>query len=109
MKREIHTYNEIVGFHKYDNAPDFCSYLRERHRHVFVISCTAEVSHNQREIEFNQLQLEIEKKLHDKFGNPCEFGNMSCESIAEMLLTEFCMLNNVKVLEDNYGGASLSR
>lgn len=108
MKREVLTYNEVIGFHNYPDAPKWCSYLGHRHRHVFVIRCRFEVSHNEREIEINEQQLQIDNFLHLKYGSPCEFKGMSCESIAEVLIEQF-KCTQVEVLEDGYGGAALTR
>ena len=83
MKRKVLTYNAIEGFHRYPNAPEFCAYLSARHRHIFVIRCEFEVSHNEREIEINEQQHVIEKMLTKRFGSPCEFGDLYCETIAE--------------------------
>lgn len=108
MKIEVITYNIIQGFHHYPNAPKFCEYLKERHRHLFHITCKFLVSHNNREIEINEMQNKIEKYLKAKFGNICEFGKRSCEDIAQELLNEF-ECSEVTVLEDNYGGAKITR
>lgn len=109
MKRFIITHNELVGFHRYPNAPEFCSYLSARHRHVFVIECQFKVSHNERELEINEMQEQIKKRLVLDFGQPCEFGDMSCESIAEHIMNCFDNCCKVTVLEDGYGGASFTR
>lgn len=107
MNRFVNTYNEIVGFHNYPDAPDFCEYLCARHRHVFVIRCSFKVVHNEREIEINKQQQLIEGYLHKYYGTPCEFGGMSCESIAEVIMADLGA-NDVQVLEDGYGGATLT-
>lgn len=109
MKRQVITHNEVPGFHRYPNAPKFCAYLSQRHRHIFNIRCYFNVSHNEREIEINTAQLDIEKHLKERFGYPCEFGDMSCESICEYLLNSYRELDRVEVTEDGYGGASLTR
>lgn len=109
MKRFVLTHNSIEGFHYYPNAPKFCHYLSQKHRHIFVIRCEFEISHNDREIEINFQQQEIEKFLKERFGSPCEFNGMSCEHIAELLLNNFEKMYKCSVLEDNYGGASLTR
>ena len=109
MKRQVITYNAIQGFHRWPDAPSSVEYLSYVHRHIFIIRCKAGVSHNEREIEINTEQDRIEKALHEAFGSPCMFGSMSCESIAEWLLGQFPELNNVEVLEDGFGGASLTR
>ncbi len=109
MKREVLTYNEVQGFHFYPDAPVGVGYLSHIHRHVFVIRARAQVSHNEREIEIITEQNVIEEKLKINFGEPCVFGSMSCESIAEWLLNELPELSYVEVLEDGYGGAALTR
>ena len=109
MTRKIITHNEVEGFHYYPNAPIKADFLRHRHRHLFIVVGEASVSHNEREIEIILAQREIEDSLYEKFGKPCEFRDMSCESIAEWLLNKHSWLDNVKVLEDGYGGASLTR
>lgn len=109
MTRTIITHNEIIGFHCYPQAPEWCSYLKNKHRHVFVIECHFTVSHNEREIEINEQQKQISQIFLNAFGSPCEFGDMSCESIAEWILNAFVNATEVKVLEDGYGGASLTR
>ena len=107
MNRFVNTYNEIVGFHRYPTAPQFCLYLAAKHRHVFVIRASFRVEHNNRQLEINQQQNEIKTYLLDKYGEPCKFGDMSCEDIAEELLTRF-HASRVQVLEDGYGGATIT-
>lgn len=109
MKREIVTHNALEGFHAWPGAPAECDYLRARHRHIFVIRTWLEVSHNEREIEINLQGMAIKTALEARFGSPCEFGAMSCESIAELILNTFPAATRCEVLEDGYGGASLSR
>ena len=55
------------------------------------------------------MQNKIEKTLHDWYGTPCEFDGLSCESIANNLLLEFEDMEECTVLEDGYGGATLTR
>lgn len=76
---------------------------------MFVIRCEFKVSHNEREIEINEQQHVIEKMLTKRFGFPCEFGDMSCETIAELIIKEYKRCTKAEVKEDDYGGASLSR
>lgn len=109
MKREVLTYNEIQGFHKYPDAPDSVGYLSYKHRHIFVIKGRASVTHNEREIEIITLQNQIEEAIKKEYGSPSDFNDMSCESIAEWLLNKFTCLSSVEVLEDGYGGAALTR
>lgn len=109
MKREVLTHIQVEGFHQYPCAPSFCDYLGNKHRHIFVIKCRFPVSHNDREIEINDMQHQIFNFLLDNFGLPCEFGTLSCESIANYLLNHFPAMSYCEVLEDNYGGAALTR
>lgn len=109
MKRYVDTYNVVEGFHYYPGAPEFCAYLSARHRHLFVIRCKFEVTHNDREIEINDAQHQIAAKLHEYYGTPCEFCSLSCESIAQFLLNNFESMVECQVLEDGYGGATLTR
>lgn len=107
MAKFVNTYNAVVGFHRYPTAPQFCLYLAARHRHVFVIRCSFAVEHNNRQVEINERQNNIEAYLCGKYGKPCEFGDMSCEDIAEELLEHFGA-SVVQVLEDDYGGATIT-
>lgn len=109
MKKYVITHNLVEGFHYYPGAPDFCRYLENNHRHIFEIRCKIEVQHNNREIEINQMQRDIQTKLNKEFGNPCDFKSMSCEDIAEYLLCEYDSIKSVQVLEDGYGGAEITR
>lgn len=98
------TKNNVEGYHKYEDAPESVAFLKDKHRHIFEITCQFEVSHEDRQIEIIMQQWEIEKYLCEKYGSPCEFGSMSCESIARELLEHFNAYE-VKVLEDGAGGA----
>ena len=109
MKRQVLTYNEIEGFHRYPGAPAECAYLADKHRHVFVIECAFEVGHNEREIEIITQQGIIEDFISLHWGRPAQFGTMSCESIAQELIEAFPAMCSCTVKEDGYGGASLTR
>lgn len=109
MIRKVVTHNQVIGFHAYPDAPLPCSYLSARHRHVFVIRCKFEVSHNNREIEINTMQEQLADALRNEFDEPCEFGSYSCEDIAQWLLSRFPVMSEVEVLEDDFGGAAIQR
>lgn len=108
MKIEVNTYNTIEGFHCWPDATGGFEYLSKRHRHIFVIRGSFPVSHGNREIEINHQQNMIEGFLVAKYGRPCEFGSLSCEQIAKELMIKFEM-SSCQVLEDGYGGATLTR
>lgn len=93
----------VEGFHAFAKAVEVfgpeIDFLAIRHRHNFGVEMELEVFHNDRDKEFILLQREVKAYLYNKYGMPCEFGNMSCEAIAEELLNEFDALK-VKVDED---------
>lgn len=105
---EVRVRFSIVGFHKWEAAPPTYSYLANRHRHMFAVGAYRPVGHADREIEINRLQADMESFLHERFGAPCEFGGMSCESIARMLADQFD-LSECVVLEDGMNGARVRR
>lgn len=100
---------EVIGFHRYPKAPQKVSFLKNRHRHIFHIKIHYSVSHANREKEIFMMADQVIDYLYEAYGNPCEFGNMSCEHIAKEVL-EFSKDDGaykVEVLEDGQGGASV--
>ena len=104
------TYNEESGIHRFVGAADNVGFLRDSHHHRFVIKTWIRVSHEDREVEVLTRQREISEFLREEYGSPCQFGGMSCETIARRVM-EFCgdKCVKVQVLEDGYGGAEVSR
>ena len=105
---QVITFNQIVGFHKWPDAPEQYAYLKNSHRHVFFIRCWFDVTDSDREIEINDMQSEVERKIKSRFGRDHEnyvcFGGMSCEEIALYCCAELgCAA--CEVLEDGFGGA----
>jgi hypothetical protein len=111
MKTTVITKNYIEGFHCYPDASDSVEFLKHPHRHVFHVECGFEVTDNNREVEIFTRQFEIDKYFAHIYGVPAKFGNMSCEMIAERILSDFKHRNiqYVKVLEDGEGGAVVQR
>ena len=99
---------DVDGFHFWKSAPDQLDFLRNKHRHVFVITAKIPVTHDDRQLEIIQTQHNIQNYLYKKYGNPCQFQNMSCEQIAFELANEF-NAKAVTVLEDGFGGATYER
>lgn len=98
---------QIEGIHKWGNCNiDEVKYLANNHRHIFHICVKKRVQDNDRQVEIICLKHKVELYMHKKFGNICNFGNMSCEMIAQELVTEFS-LNYCQVLEDNENGAEV--
>ena len=94
MKRFIEVKLDIEGLHSYPNCNiEEVEYLKHMHRHTFQFLCRAEVTHNERDIEFiefkHQIKDYIGKKYYDLKYKCCNFTGQSCESLAEELLNSF--------------------
>lgn len=115
---EVYCTLQVEGTHNWPGCPfEEVSYLRDPHRHVFHIKAYKIVTHSDRDVEFIMLKHQIIQYLIGKywsgwvkndFGHTgkalCEFGAMSCEMIAEDLITEFD-LSRCEVSEDGENGA----
>ena len=95
---------QVEGYHAWQEAPECFDYLRNRHRHIFEITAINEVGHANRDKVINNQRKLMLHYLKQKFGEPCEFGNMSCEEIAKDIAFIFGC-SEVQVLEDGYSGA----
>lgn len=85
------------------------SFLRHKHRHLFKVKVTCKVLHNDRDVEFFVLQNAVDKFIEDNWQKE-DLGSMSCENLAETLLTHLrCRENRnvvcVEVSEDGENGA----
>lgn len=97
---------QVEGIHCWPNCDvRGVEYLRNPHRHMFHIEAHKEVSHNDREIEIIMLKRIVSEYLESFDGN---FYAMSCEDIAEDLLSRFDF-EFVQVLEDNENGAIVKK
>lgn len=96
------------GFHSYDNAPEEVAFLRVRHRHLFYVSLTIQVFHNERELEFFMVKKALMSGMASLFS--C---NLSCEGYAEEILNWALVCYGkereyqVSVSEDNENGSSV--
>lgn len=110
MKIFVKTYNEIKGFHYWENAPAPVEFLKNRHRHIFHIITEFEVDGTDREIEILMQERKIENYLFNKYGKAghCEFDGRSCEMIAKEILESFGAVK-CEVNEDGKGGAVVVR
>lgn len=113
MQSNIIVTLQIEGTHQWSACPiEEVAFLKHPHRHIFHIECKKQVSHHDRDIEIIQLKRNIQYYLLDKYGighksaEGCEFGELSCEQIATILLNKF-ELNYCKVLEDGENGAEI--
>jgi len=78
------------------------SFLKNPHRHLFLIKCMKLVSHNDRQIEIIMLKRAVGNYLHLKYDG--DLGRMSCEDLASELIDVF-ELASCQVLEDGENGA----
>ncbi|MEO6303593.1 MAG: hypothetical protein ABIP51_10500 [Bacteroidia bacterium] len=111
IKTNIIVRLEIEGFHCWPQAArilPYVAFLSERHRHIFHFTAKKEVTHSNRDIEIIMFKREITKYLLKEYdcgdNGWCEFGTLSCEAIAEILMKKFD-LHYCSVLEDNENGA----
>lgn len=102
---------QVEGLHCWPEASGNVAYLRQLHRHIFVITMEFPVHDGNREVEIVTRQNEVRRYLVAQYGDGngvCSFGRMSCEDIAGELLGKFPAAS-CTVLEDGYGGARLVR
>jgi hypothetical protein len=118
---------DFVGFHNWPEAPGEVKHLREKHRHRFFVTVKIQVRNEDRELEIQQVQSWLERKLFPALGQPVwrsESGRlenigydllaMSCETIASIILANVhykwgdTRLVTVTVLEDNELGAEVT-
>lgn len=76
---------QMAGFHRWAGAQGVRSYLVERHRHLFWIEVELAVVRDDREVEFHDLLDWSRERLASLAGAGGEFGDRSCEMIAELL------------------------
>lgn len=110
IKKTIVVSLQVEWLHKWE----WChikevSFLKNSHRHIFWIKAYKEVCHNDRDVEIIMFKRKIIQFLNSKYykkANTLDFGNMSCEMIAEKLIRMFD-LTCCEVLEDNENWALL--
>jgi hypothetical protein len=80
---------EVEGFHFYNSAPQEVCFLKNNHRHDFRVNAKFDCLHADRDLEIFIVRDKIKNFLHNVYGNPCEFGEMSCEMIARVIVEQF--------------------
>jgi hypothetical protein len=92
MESRISVKNDFIGYHRYSNAPQDVVFLRYMHRHHFIVTTTIEVKHNNREIEFFELQSKIEIYVKKVYPDVKDTGVLSgllfnsCEDLAKTII-----------------------
>ncbi len=108
MKRQVWITTKFEAYHKWEDAPDHVSFLRNLHRHVFKVKVTIDVKHDNRDIEFFTFKWWLEEFIKEKFEKK-EVG--SCEMIAEEIFKHIVRNKypdrniTVEVSEDGENGA----
>lgn len=99
------------AFHKYKDAPEDVSFLRNLHRHLFYIEVKISITHNDRELEFFQVKrvlndyLDEYLKKTNKIVGSCEMWG---EDINTFLNKEYPNRKyKVSVFEDNENGMTI--
>lgn len=102
MKTAIVVTFQVEGTHRWPECPfEDVAFLREKHRHIFHVRATKQVTHSDRQVEIIRLKRSM-LMYADKFGG--DFGRASCEDMAEHLVEKFDLIT-CQVLEDNENGA----
>lgn len=102
---------QIEGVHQWKDCDiDEVKFLCAQHRHIFYIEAKKNVSHLDRDIEIIQFKRRVQEYLVGKYASKglcCDFGNMSCEMIAQELIERFGLCY-CAVLEDDENGAEIT-
>ncbi len=95
----------FIGFHRWKDAPDATSFLRDWHRHKFNVKVGVCVNHENRQIEFFDLKEKVDLYLRVHYEGQ-KFAS-SCEHIACELFDKF-NAELVTVDEDGENGATVA-
>ena len=55
-KRTVIATVQVVGYHKWADAPEEVRYLSNHHRHLFTVRAEFDVTHDDRDVEFHIAQ-----------------------------------------------------
>ncbi len=115
--RKIEFKDVFLGTHFYENCPvKEVEFLKHEHHHDFNITVSCNVTHENRDLEWIKLRVELKKFIKTKYlikDEIVRFGGMSCESIGKDILNYFVIKYGfrnwcVKVSEDNQYTSILS-
>lgn len=106
MKKFIVIKTDFPAVHSWPgcNVPGV-EFLQHPHRHIFFAVIKFKVTHNDRDIEFINMKSKIDQFIANNYREK-NIGAMSCESIAEAILTKFGACY-VSIFEDNENGAEI--
>lgn len=111
LKTTVASKVAVPGYHRWPEAHEHRKYLRDRHRHLFTVEATVEVTES-RQTEFHDLQQQIREALNQGFphSDGYEFGDSSCEEIATQVgfyLAIDLPVRSVRVSEDEESEATV--
>ncbi|WP_441267946.1 hypothetical protein AB7G19_16405 [Bradyrhizobium sp. 215_C5_N1_1] len=100
----------FAGFHRWAGAPPGRAYLADRHRHLFHVEVRMQVAHDDREVEFHDLQDQA-RTIFEGFSVNGDFGSHSCEmlgcELGSALVENYQRPVTVIVSEDGECGAQV--
>lgn len=106
----IHVTFQVEGLHHWPGAIGRRAYLAHPHRHQFHVEVSADVEHDDREVEFHDLK-DLARALFDTYGVHGDFGPQSCEMLARRLATDLAAAHDrdmtAMVSEDGEFGATV--
>lgn len=78
---------KVPGFHYWPAPTDRRVYLGSMHRHIFGVTATVSVHHDERDVEFHDLQnalrMAMQREADETFPDGLmNFGGKSCETMA---------------------------
>lgn len=112
MKVEVIVTVIIPGFHYWEGATEGVDFLSALHFHNFFIVAYKQVTDLDREIEYFEFADKIKTFINERFPirhmapQSVNFGTMSCEQIATILVEEM-KLSACEVWEDKLFGSKV--
>jgi len=113
MRTEVIVTIYVQGFHYWEDARDTVQFLKDKHFHNFRIVVYKGVDELDREIEFFEFAEKLRSFISRRFPvssssvvTGLDFGTMSCEQIAKVLVEEM-QLNSCEVWEDELFGSKV--
>ena len=106
MKKFVVIKTDFPATHHWPDCPiPEVNFLKHPHRHLFYVVMKFRVGHNDRDIEFINMKMDVEDFIMREYYNQF-LGKKSCEDIAEELMNDF-KADFVSVFEDNENGAEI--
>ena len=110
--------SQFEALHRWKDAPEEVKFLRDFHRHVFVVRVTVNAKHANREVEFFILKKELDAIIKEIFCISTALWaseatlkemEMSCEQIADIIQQKLeanrFRVSKISVHEDDENGA----